>query len=117
MGPTLVQCAHKALSGWLEGAREIAAGEVLGGERTGRTYALGGDFGSQGRALDAVPVRLEVLVVVGVVLGLGHLCPQGVARGKEEGFSQSISTPTRNTCTHRTPRPVGQLILHGAASS
>jgi hypothetical protein len=32
------------------------------------TYALGGDLGSQSRALDAVPVRLEVLVVVGMVL-------------------------------------------------
>jgi hypothetical protein len=32
------------------------------------TYALGRDLGSQGRTLNAVPVRLEVLVVVGMVL-------------------------------------------------
>ena len=37
------------------------------GQETG-TYALGGDLGSQTRTLDAVPVSLEVLVVIGVVL-------------------------------------------------
>ena len=32
------------------------------------TYALSGDLSPQPGALDAVPVRLEVLVVVGMVL-------------------------------------------------
>ena len=38
------------------------------------TYAFSRDLGAKSRALDAVSVRLEVLVVVGMVLGLGHLC-------------------------------------------
>ena len=58
------------------------------------TYALSGDLSPQPGALDAVPVRLEVLVVVGVVLGLGHLC--GVRMGerrRKEGRGSWVSTP------------------------
>lgn len=40
------------------------------------TYSLRRDLGAKRRALDAVPVRLEVLVVIGMVLGLGHICLQ-----------------------------------------
>jgi hypothetical protein len=58
------------------------------------TYALSGDLSPQPGALDAVPVRLEVLVVVGVVLGLGHLC--GVLMGerkRKEGGGSWVSMP------------------------
>ena len=48
------------------------------------TYALRRDLGAKRRALDTVPVRLEVLVVIGMVLGLGHICLQEGGPGERE---------------------------------
>jgi hypothetical protein len=63
------------------------------------TYALSGDLSPQPGALDAVPVRLEVLVVVGVVLGLGHLCGVHMGREKrEEGRGWRIRGCQRPVC-------------------
>ena len=43
------------------------------GMRTCRqAYPLGRDLCASSRALNSIPVRFVVLVVVGVILGLGH---------------------------------------------
>jgi len=65
------------------------------------TYALRRDLGAKRRALDTVPVRLEVLVVIGMVLGLGHICLQEGGPGENRKGSSRSNVSKQNAGANR----------------